>query len=626
MPRSARKPLSLEKFMSKLEKLRKISTKPELASILGVNASFLTRCLYMQKPETQYHRFEIDKKSGGKRIIDAPSDELKSLQKKLSNLLLDCIDEINSLKFPDSYLAKPKTRSNGELDFAAKILKIKIPSSESKQPSLSHGFVRKRSIITNAMMHYGKKNVLNLDLEDFFGCFNFGRVRGFFIKNKEFKLNEHIATVIAQIACYKNKLPQGSPCSPVISNLITHSLDIRLASLAKRNKCTYTRYADDITFSTREAVFPIAIMNEEIGEYIPSKKLCQEITRAGFTINNKKTRIQYKNSRQEVTGLIVNKKPNIKCEYWRLARAKCNSLFKTGKFTIIKNGEKTEGNLNELEGQLRFIDQIDLYNRLRQKPPLDPAYALKNIGKNTKNLLTGRERVFSQFLYYRMFRGNEKPTILCEGKTDNIYLKCAISELKSDYPELAIDNSGKYELLLRFVEYTRRTRFLLEIFGGADYLKGFIDCFEKNSKLYKNVKPTNPVIIFLDNDEGPKLIVNALKSKNITLFPAGLSPETDIRKAEFIHITQNLYVIFTPLGPNSQQTDIEYFFDQKTRLLKNQNGKYFNTISQRDSSKDLSKDAFALLVKEHKKTIDFHGFNPLLNAIQSVIKHFKSVS
>lgn len=626
MPRSARKPLSLEKFMSKLEKLRKTSTKPELASILGVNASFLTRCLYMQKPETQYHRFEIDKKSGGKRIIDAPSDELKSLQKKLSNLLLDCIDEINSLKFPDSYLAKPKTRSNGELDFAAKILKIKIPSSESKQPSLSHGFVRKRSIITNAMMHYGKKNVLNLDLEDFFGCFNFGRVRGFFIKNKEFKLNEHIATVIAQIACYKNKLPQGSPCSPVISNLITHSLDIRLASLAKRNKCTYTRYADDITFSTREAVFPIAIMNEEIGEYIPSKKLCQEITRAGFTINNKKTRIQYKNSRQEVTGLIVNKKPNIKCEYWRLARAKCNSLFKTGKFTIIKNGEKTEGNLNELEGQLRFIDQIDLYNRLRQKPPLDPAYALKNIGKNTKNLLTGRERVFSQFLYYRMFRGNEKPTILCEGKTDNIYLKCAISELKSDYPELAIDNSGKYELLLRFVEYTRRTRFLLEIFGGADYLKGFIDCFEKNSKLYKNVKPTNPVIIFLDNDEGPKLIVNALKSKNITLFPAGLSPETDIRKAEFIHITQNLYVIFTPLGPNSQQTDIEYFFDQKTRLLKNQNGKYFNTISQRDSSKDLSKDAFALLVKEHKKTIDFHGFNPLLNAIQSVIKHFKSVS
>src|SRR5690606_25401369 len=110
--------------------------------------------------------------------------------------------------------------------------------------------------------HIGKKNVLNIDLKDYFDCFNFGRVRGFFLKNNNFKLNPDVATTIAQIACYNDTLPQGSPCSPVISNLITHALDIRLASLAKKHSCVYTRYADDLTFSTNRSPFPAQLMNE----------------------------------------------------------------------------------------------------------------------------------------------------------------------------------------------------------------------------------------------------------------------------------------------------------------------------------------------------------------------------
>jgi retron-type reverse transcriptase len=293
--------------------------------------------------------------------------------------------------------------SANKKDHIAEKLKIKIPSTGIKQPSLSHGFVRERSIFTNAMMHLGKKNVLNIDLENFFDSFNFGRVRGFFIKNRNFKLDPKIATVIAQIACYDNKLPQGSPCSPVITNLITHSLDIRLAALAKKYKCTYTRYADDITFSTRKSVFPKEIMNELDGEYLSGKELTWEIEHAGFSINENKTRIQYKNSRQDVTGLIVNKRPNTKKEYWRTARAKCNTLFKTGKFKSIEEGVEVDGNINELEGQLNFIDQVDHYNRIRQKTPLTPEYQLKNIGQNTTLLLTGREKTFSRFLFYRLF-------------------------------------------------------------------------------------------------------------------------------------------------------------------------------------------------------------------------------
>ena len=79
---------------------------------------------------------------------------------------------------------------------------------------MSHGFRRHYSIITNARRHKRRRYVLNLDLQDFFPSFSFGRVRGFFIHNNSFKLNEKVATIIAQIACHENVLPQGSPCSP----------------------------------------------------------------------------------------------------------------------------------------------------------------------------------------------------------------------------------------------------------------------------------------------------------------------------------------------------------------------------------------------------------------------------
>jgi hypothetical protein len=436
--------------------------------------------------------------------------------------------------------------------------------------------------------------------------------------------------VIAQIACYDNRLPQGSPCSPVITNLITHSLDIRLAALAKKYKCTYTRYADDITFSTRKSVFPPEIMNELDGEYIAGKELTWEIEHAGFSINEKKTRIQYKDSRQDVTGLIVNKRPNTKKEYWRTARAKCNRLFKTGKFTSIIDGVETDGNLNELEGQLNFIDQVDHYNRIRQKPPLKPEYQLKKIGLNTTQLLTGREKTFSHFLFYRLFYGNDKPTILCEGKTDNVYLKSAISELVVHYPKLAKTNGNEYDLLVRFVEYSKRTKFLLQLFGGADHLPDFIRNFEKRMSFYNAPKPQQPAILFLDNDVGPKNIVNLLQSKTfntqISLFPTGLDPKLDVRKAEFIHVIRNLYVIFTPLGAADGETDIEYFFHDTTRLMKHTTGHCFNTVKNRNPKTDLGKDAFANhIVKAQKKKIDFNGFKPLLARVVKVIDHYDSI-
>ncbi len=587
--------------MSKLEYLRQITTKRDFAILLGVKPSFLTNVLYRLKPATQYILFTIPKKNGGTRTILSPSDRLKSIQSSLSKLLLDCIDEINEPK-------RTKKRTYKQ--------------------ALSHGFVRNCSIMTNAMMHLNKKNVLNIDLKDFFDSFNFGRVRGFFIKNNHFQLDPAIATVIAQIACYDNKLPQGSPCSPVITNLITHSLDIRLASLARKHSCIYSRYADDMTFSTRKSVFPRQIMRQEEDQFITGKKLKSEIVRAGFSINEKKTRIQYKDSRQDVTGLIVNKKPSIKKEYWRTVKSQCNSLFHTGIFIKKTSKGEEEGNINELEGQLNFIDQVDYFNRLRQKPPLNHIYQFAKHSINTTPLLSGREKTLSKFLYYRLFYGNIHPTILCEGKTDNIYLKSAINMLANDYPTLASAKTtgSAYKLLIRFVEYSKRTRFLLGLYGGAPYLSYFINKFDKHFKFYNAPTPKHPVIIVLDNDSGCLNIVSNLKRiKTAIALPTTIKKD-DYRNAEFIYVIHNLYIVLTPLSPKGEDTDIEYLFDDVTRL-KQHDGKYFNTADKRDDKTDLSKDSFAKhIVKAQKISIKFDGLKPLLDRISSAITHYDSVT
>jgi retron-type reverse transcriptase len=574
--------------MPRLLALKKAETKVELAAILGVKASFLTHTLYVKDPANQYYQFIVPKKSGGHRIINAPTDELKDLQARLSMLLLDCIDEINDLKKIDS--------------------------------TLSHGFVRNKSIITNAFKHVNQKNVLNLDLSDFFDSFNFGRVRGFFIKNNNFKLNENIATVIAQIACLNNKLPQGSPCSPVITNLITHSLDIRLAKLAESNSCIYTRYADDITFSTRKSSFSTQLVVENENVFQIGKLLRKEIKRAGFFINNKKTRVQYKDSRQDVTGLVVNTKVNIKSDYWRETRAMCHNIFMTGSYTTVTG----KGSVSELDGRMNFIDSIDKHNNLKAKGPEDRRFAFRNHGLDYRQKLNVREKTYSKFLYYKYFYANEKPMILCEGKTDNIYLKSAINILAGQYALLGTlkTKTEQYKLNVDFLEYTKKTRYLLDLFGGGVYLKKFVERFENNYGFYKAPKPKCPVILLLDNDTGPDQLLNFLQ-KEKSKFPNCPNIKEDMRKTGYIHLLENLYVILTPQNQGNN-TDMEAFFDKATHNII-VNGKKFDPSKDGDTLTTYGKNTFATkVVKAKKSQISFQGFIPILNQIESVIKDYNT--
>jgi RNA-directed DNA polymerase len=283
--------------------LKDAQSLSDLAPLLDFTPSGLAYVLYKTAPEKKYISFQIPKKSGGTRLIQAPQGALKVLQRNLADLLYNCRSELEA--------------------------------QHSRRP-ISHGFRKKPlSIFSNASVHKNRRYVLNLDLEDFFPTFNFGRVRGFFIKNQEFMVAEKVATVIAQIACHEGSLPQGSPCSPIIADMIAHILDVRLVQLAKVHKVTYSRYADDLTFSTSQKAFPaeLAAREDVVGsEWELGAALINAIERCGFAINPAKTRVQVRTSRQVVTGLVVNTKVNISQDYYRKARSACNALFQTGSY------------------------------------------------------------------------------------------------------------------------------------------------------------------------------------------------------------------------------------------------------------------------------------------------------
>lgn len=224
-----------------------------------------------------------------------------------------------------------------------------------------HGYTLNRSIITNAEGHVKKKFVLNIDLENFFASINFGRVRGMFMA-KPYALPPEVATVLAQICCYKNALPQGAPSSPIISNMICAKLDKQLTDLSKIHKCHYTRYSDDLTFSTnRSNLFSNVLFIDSIYNIIKSN---------GFTVNPSKTRLRRRNSRQGVTGLVVNEKVNVDRRFIKKIRAMMHQWKTEGEAALQKTyeekyniksrypGKEIPAAINVIRGRIEFVGAV----------------------------------------------------------------------------------------------------------------------------------------------------------------------------------------------------------------------------------------------------------------------------
>jgi len=563
--------------MSFLTDLKNTKSLNDVAHLLGYKPKSLSYVIY--KMPVKYKTFTMPKKSGGIRTISAPCPELKLLQRRLSDGLQSCWDEINT----DKKITKP----------------------------ISHGFRKGASIFTNASVHRGRRFVFNVDIKDFFDSINFGRVYGFFVKNKDFALTESVAKILAAIACHEGKLPQGSPCSPVISNLIGQILDIRLAQLAHRYGCSYSRYADDLTFSTNERVFPSVIALSNIDHsWAAGAALSKIIDKAGFQLNPKKTRMQYLNSRQEVTGLIVNRRINSRPEYRRLVRAMTHQLVTTGKFQITAMKadalgtlvpDKIDGNIRHLQGMFGFIDWIDL-NYKKARGTLD-------------GMPSSIDKVYRRFLMHRDFWASSQPVILCEGKTDSVYLHGAIRRLATAHPDLVSMNAeGKAEYKVRFFNYSYTSQRILDLSGGASAVKSFITDYIKSVK--KTPVPPNqkPLILLLDNDSGGKDFFSLIKSYS--------GNKTTVNgMEEFYYLAANVYAVFTPIANSS----IEDFFEPALLATKI-DGKSFNANNEGlDENTEYSKAVFATkVVRPNIAKINFDKFDPILARIESVIEaHIK---
>jgi hypothetical protein len=251
----------------------------ELSRRLGIGLDAL------RAVEPNYREFTIAKRTGGTRTILAPPPELKKIQRRILHRLL----------------AKLKAHPNVT------------------------GFERNFSIVSNALPHVKKEIVIRLDLKDFFTNTGAKRVQNYF---RFIGWNEEAAKLLTMLTTFSGYLPQGAPTSPRLSNLVNFKLDARLAALADKFDASYTRYADDLTFS----------LNRAAGETRANgiiHAVKQIVRQEGYELHvHKKLRIARKHDQQIVTGLVVNQKVGLPRTRRRWLRAVEHHL-KTGKPTTI---------------------------------------------------------------------------------------------------------------------------------------------------------------------------------------------------------------------------------------------------------------------------------------------------
>lgn len=248
-----------------------------------------------------YSVYEIPKRSGGVRTISAPAAHLKSAQRALLKLLYE-----------------------------------EVISDQAM------GFVPGRSIRDNAARHVGQEIVVNVDVRAFFPSTGYKRVYGAARKLCGGKLSSLSVRLFAEICCHAGHLATGAPTSPTVSNLILRDLDAQLDRIAGRLGVNYSRYADDLTFSGRDAA---------IWMLKPAKTFLAGL---GYELDPKKTNVFRKGRRQIVTGAVVNEKVNLARTLRKGLRAAIDYRV-GGKQPFLQERPLTDAMLN---GHLSYLKML----------------------------------------------------------------------------------------------------------------------------------------------------------------------------------------------------------------------------------------------------------------------------
>lgn len=303
----------------------------ELARVMGVALGELRFLAYSREVSTitHYRRFTIPKRTGGERVISAPRARLKKLQHWILENILG-----------------------------------HVPLSPH-----AHGFVPGKSTVTNATPHLRSAIVINVDLKDFFPTVSYRRVKGLFGK---LGYSEEVATVLGllcsepeitetsldgityYVARTNRRLPQGAPTSPALTNILCRRLDARIAGYAAKHGYTFTRYADDLTLSTKDKA-------AKVGSALA---FLRKVTAAeGFAVHPEKVRVVRSGGRQEVTGVVVNDKPGVVRAELRRFRALLYQIEKDG-----PAGKHWGAGGDVLEAALGFASYVAMVDPAKGNP------------------------------------------------------------------------------------------------------------------------------------------------------------------------------------------------------------------------------------------------------------------
>lgn len=338
------------------EKLNKlglpiIKDDKELARLLEIEYNKFRFLVYHRDVVTfdNYTRYSIPKKKGGYRNIAAPKTLLKKAQKNILNKIL-CKIEVNHC---------------------------------------AHGFIEGKSVITGAKEHkIHPKLLINMDLENFFPTITFGRVRGMF---ESFGYSGYISSLLAMICTYCERipievkgetkyvkvseriLPQGSPASPMITNIICSKLDKRLSGVARKYNFTYTRYADDMSFSFNDES-RINLKKDYIENSMTIDKVLGLISKIideeGFKINKKKTRFLRENNCQSITGVVINNEEiGVQKKWIKNFRA---AIYNANR-TKMEKGKIPDKTINEIKGMAVWLKSV---NEEKYKAIIESAFGI----------------------------------------------------------------------------------------------------------------------------------------------------------------------------------------------------------------------------------------------------------
>lgn len=251
-----------------------------------------------------YHRAKIPKGNGEFRELNVPDEQLKSVQRKIANIILP-IMEISP--YATAY------RVGG-------------------------------TPLANANPHVGCNLLLKLDIRHFFDKITFATVM-----NKAFPddiFSKDIQVLLCALCCYRDSLPQGAPTSPAISNLVMTEFDNTVGNWCKSNHIIYTRYCDDMTFS---------------GDFEPKTVIefvKNELFKMGFFLNEKKTTVVKKGQKKIVTGIVVNEKANASAVYRKTLRQTLYYCMKYGVESQMEHKNIKESKqlyLQKLLGKVNFV-------------------------------------------------------------------------------------------------------------------------------------------------------------------------------------------------------------------------------------------------------------------------------